>query len=276
MTSMTGPADRYIELMMGCLTRELFLDQEVRDIDLEQWPGDRDDLLATLRPRGWRLVEHAADPETRAVGHDWPPTAETMVGRARLRNVAECARRALDDGVPGDFVETGVWRGGVCILMRAILAAHGDTERTVWVADSFQGIPPPDAQRYPADDGIDFSGVAALAVSAEQVRANFNRYGLLDGQVRFLEGWFEDTLPDAPIEHIALLRLDGDLYQSTMDALTALHPKVSPGGHVIIDDYLAWDGCRAAVDDYRAEQGIDDELIEIDWAGVYWRRTSDG
>ncbi|MGI9601262.1 MAG: TylF/MycF/NovP-related O-methyltransferase [Acidimicrobiales bacterium] len=270
---MTGAADRYIDLLMGCLTRELFLDQEVRDVDLDAWPGDREELLATLRPRGWRLVEAAADPEIRAVGHDWPPTAETMVGRARLHNVAHCARQVLAEGVGGDFVETGVWRGGVCILLRGILAAVGDTDRTVWVADSFRGIPAPDADRYPADEGIDFSGIGALAVSADEVRANFERYGLLDDQVRFLEGWFEDTLPSAPIEEVALLRLDGDLYQSTMDALTALYPKVSTGGYVIVDDYLAWDGCRAAVDDYRAAHAIDDEMIEIDWAGVYWQRS---
>ncbi|MDH3707751.1 MAG: TylF/MycF family methyltransferase [Acidimicrobiia bacterium] len=269
---MTGPAARYIDLLMRCLTRELFLDQEVRDVDLDRWPGDRDELLAALRPNGWRVVEHAADPDIRAVGHDWPPTAETMVGRARLHNVAECAQRVLVDGVPGDFVETGVWRGGVCILLRGILAAHEVTDRTVWVADSFEGIPEPDGDRYPADEGIDFSGIPALAVPADQVRANFERYGLLDDQVRFLEGWFEHTLPEAPIDQIALLRLDGDLYQSTMDALGALYPKVATGGYVIVDDYLAWEGCRQAVDYYRAQHGIDDQIIEIDWAGVYWRR----
>ncbi|MDH5235997.1 MAG: TylF/MycF family methyltransferase, partial [Acidimicrobiia bacterium] len=179
----------------------------------------------------------------------------------------------LDDGVPGDFVETGVWRGGVCILLRAVLAAYGDLDRTVWVADSFQGIPGPDGERYPADEGIDFSGIPALAVSADQVRANFERYGLLDDQVRFLEGWFEETLATAPIDQVALLRLDGDLYQSTMDAMRALYPKVTVGGYVIVDDYLAWDGCRAAIDDYRTTHGIDDEMVEIDWAGVYWRRS---
>ncbi len=270
---MSGPVDRYLELMMRCLTRELFLDQEVRDVDLTDWPGDRRELLDVLRPRGWRLVEQTADARTRAVGHDWPPTAETMVGGARLANVTACARRVLDDGVPGDFVETGVWRGGVCILLRAVLAAYGDLDRTVWVADSFQGIPGPDSDRYPADEGIDFSGIPALAVSADEVRANFERYGLLDDQVRFLEGWFEDTLATAPIDQVALLRLDGDLYQSTMDAMRALYPKVTVGGYVIVDDYLAWDGCRAAIDDYRTTHGIDDEMVEIDWAGVYWRRS---
>ena len=99
------------------------------------------------------------------------------------------------------------------------------------------------------------SGVSTLMVGADQVRANFDRYGLLDDQVRFLEGWFADTLPMAPIEQLAILRLDGDLYESTMDALVPLYEKVSPGGFVIVDDYGAWEPCRKAVDDFRAQHG---------------------
>ena len=158
--------------------------------------------------------------------------------------------------MPGDFIETGVWRGGTTILMRGVLEAMGDRERSVWVADSFEGLPVPDAEQYPADTGLDWSHVEVLKVGADAVRANFERYGLLDDRVRFLEGWFCDTLPDAPIEQLSVLRLDGDLYQSTMDALVALEPKVSPGGFVLVDDYGGWPPCRAAVDDYRAERGI--------------------
>ena len=86
--------------------------------------------------------------------------------------------------------------------------------------------------------------------SYEEVRERFARYGLLDEQVRFLRGWFRDTLPSAPIERLALLRLDGDLYDSTYDTLAALYPRVSVGGYVIIDDYDAVDECREAVHDY--------------------------
>jgi O-methyltransferase len=139
------------------------------------------------------------------------------------------------------------------------------------VADSFEGLPVPDSDRYPADAGLDWSGVGVLKVDADSVAANFARYGLLDDQVRFLEGWFCDTLPGAPIDRLAVLRLDGDLYQSTMDALVALEPKVSPGGFVIVDDYGGWESCRAAVDDYRAAHGIDAPLQRVDWTGVWWR-----
>ncbi len=90
--------------------------------------------------------------------------------------------------------------------------------------------------------------------------------------MRFLEGWFRDTLPNAPIESLAVIRLDGDLYESTTDALAALYPKLSPGGFVIVDDYGAFEPCRRAVDDYRATRGIDDAIEEVDWTGVCWRR----
>lgn len=112
--------------------------------------------------------------------------------------------------------------------MRATLAAYGDQTRTVWLADSFEGVPPPDAAKYKADKGDRLHRYAALAVPEEEVRANFQRYDLLDGQVRFIPGWFKDTLHKAPIEQIAVLRLDGDLYESTIQALDALYPRLSP------------------------------------------------
>ena len=235
--------DRYVDLLMGCLTREIFLDQE--------------DVA----------------PEIRAEGRDWPATAETMVGRRRLDNVRHAVETVLAEGVPGDLIETGVWRGGVTILMRGILEAWDDPDRRVWVADSFEGLPAPNVESYPDDEGHDLSGVETLMVGADQVRANFDRYGLLDDRVRFLEGWFADTLAAAPIEQLAVLRLDGDLYESTMDALVPLYDKVSPGGFVIVDDYGAWEPCRKAIEDFRAQRGITDQIHEVDWTGVYWRKS---
>jgi macrocin-O-methyltransferase TylF-like protien len=102
---------------------------------------------------------------------------------------------------------------------------------------------------------------------------NFRRYGLLDEQVRFLKGWFRDTLPSAPIKTLALLRLDGDLYESTMDALSALYRKVVPGGFVIIDDYGDFEPCRRAIHEFRDKSGIDDPIERIDDSGVYWRKS---
>jgi len=266
------PAARsYLDLLARCLTRDVFLDQEWWDVDLRDWPGGADQVRPVLRDHGWRLVRRG-DPTARDEGRDWPPTAETMIGTARLDNVLDCCVRAVLEDVPGDFAETGVWRGGTTILMRGVLSALGDDQRSVWVADSFEGLPVPDAEQYPADDGLDWSHVEVLKVDADAVRANFDRYGLLDDRVRLLEGWFCDTLPAAPIERLAVLRLDGDLYQSTMDALCALEPKVSPGGFVIVDDYGGWPPCRAAVDDYRRDHGIDAPIRTVDWTGVWWRK----
>ncbi len=214
----------------------------------------------------------------RDLGLDWPAEAETMIGMQRLTSLQHCVETVLADDVPGDLVECGVWRGGASILMRAVLAAYGDETRCVWLADSFEGLPIPDTPQYsPGLRGkVDkllmpeiYGGI--LAVPETEVRANFERYGLLDGQVRFLPGWFKDTLPNAPIDRIALLRLDGDLYDSTMEALGPLYPRLSPGGFCVIDDY-ALEGCRQAVTDYRAKHGISAEIVDIDGVGALWRK----
>ncbi len=234
---------RYLDLLSGCVARDLFPE-----------------------------MDPEADPVARAEGRDWPVAAETMIGRRRLDNLIEILTTILDGPIPGDLIETGVWRGGSTILMRGALAAWNDVDRTVWVADSFRGLPAPDADRYPADTGIDLSQVSALAVGRSEVEANFARYGLLDDQVAFIEGWFRDTLPGAPIDRLALLRLDGDLYESTAVALESLYPKVVPGGFVIVDDYGAFDACRQAVDDYRKTHDVTEPIHTIDWTGVWWRR----
>jgi hypothetical protein len=213
------------------------------------------------------------DPELREYGWDWPSLAHSMIGRTRMANVRKLTEMALFEGVPGDFIETGVWRGGACIYMRAILEAYGVSNRKVWAADSFEGLPPPNKEVYPADEGDVFHTYADLAVSIEEVKRNFARYNLLDGQVQFLKGWFRDTLPTAPMHRLAILRMDGDMYESTMDALVNLYDKLSIHGYVIVDDYRVVEGCRKAVDDFRVERGIQDPILEIDGVGVFWRKS---
>ena len=210
--------------------------------------------------------------QDRIEGKIWPAYADTMIGLKRLDNIQFCIEQVLKDGIEGDLIETGVWRGGGCIFMRGILAAHSIKNRKVFVADSFEGLPEPDKAKYPKDIGDEHYKEKALAISLESVKDNFKKYNLLDDQVVFLKGWFEDTLPNAPIKKLSILRLDGDMYGSTMDALNSLYPKLSKGGYCIIDDY-ALHGCKAAIDDYRAKNVITDEIIEIDWSGRYWRKT---
>ena len=136
--------------------------------------------------------------ESRLIGKDWPSEAETMIGMVRLNNLQACVEDVIQRAIPGDLIETGVWRGGATIFMSGALKAYGITDRNVWVADSFQGLPKPDAEKYPADKGDKHWTHPELAVGVEEVRANFARYGLLDDQVKFLVGWFRDTLPAAP------------------------------------------------------------------------------
>jgi O-methyltransferase len=191
----------------------------------------------------------------------------------RLNQLEAAVVHVLENGVPGDLVEAGVWRGGASILMRAVLKAYGDRGRRVWLADSFCGLPEPDPILYPKDAGDTHHEFASyLAVPLEQVKANFARYGLLDEHVCFLPGWFKDTLPSAPIGQIAVLRLDGDMYESTLQGLQCLYSKVAGGGFVFVDDYGALPNCRTAVEDFRREHGIAETMFAIDWTGVFWQK----
>lgn len=205
----------------------------------------------------------------------WPDTADTMIGSIRMEALQQCIERVLQDNIPGDFIETGVWRGGASIFMRAILQAWDDTDRTIWLADSYEGLPAPNPVKYPADQDLNLHQVAELSVSLEQVRENFRKYELLDHQVAFIKGWFRESLLDLPIDNFAILRLDGDLYESTMDALNNLYHKLSPGGYIIIDDYWALRACRQAVDDFRRVNHINEPIERIDWTGIQWRRKKD-
>ena len=265
----------YLELMKKCLTRYMFPEMYRTYCPSEQGLERMLFYLIEkwLAPRELQLVKKVSfDPVARVEGRDWPTEAETMIGLKRLDNLESCITDVLRRRVPGDLIETGVWRGGATIFMRAVLKAYGDTERIVWVADSFQGLPKPDPERYPDDAGDHLWTYNELRVSLDQVRANFAKYGLLDDQVHFLIGWFKDTLPKAPIERLAVLRLDGDMYESTLEALQNLYPKLSIGGYAIIDDYGAVKGCKAAVEDFRTEYGVTEELQWIDWGGVFWKK----
>ena len=216
------------------------------------------------------------NPQTRETGEDWPVLAHTMVGNKRLLNIQELAENVIKNNIPGDFIETGVWRGGSCIFMIAILTAYGITDRNVYVCDSFEGLPAPNEEEYPQDTGDTHHLARFLAVSQEQVEENFQGYDLLTPQVKFVKGFFSDTLPKlAPdIEKLAILRLDGDMYESTMVALENLYPKLSAGGYVIVDDY-GLVNCRRALTDYRERNGITDEYITIDNSSVYWIKSGD-
>lgn len=227
-------------------------------------------LLNTIYSR----YEPEFDSERRKNGLDWPMFAQTMVGEIRLDHLQWCVETAITESVQGDLIETGVWRGGSCILMKGVLAAYGVTDKTVWVADSFRGFPPADISKFPCDAIFTPGAFQRLAVSKEEVEKNFSLYGLLDEKVKFLEGWFKDTLLSPSISSLSVLRLDGDMYESTIQSLNALYPKLSPNGFCIVDDFGAVEPCRAAVTDYLKSGKENVRVEKIDHTGVFWRKPS--
>jgi O-methyltransferase len=256
----------YLDLLIGSLTHTLYAGVDSRESPVEH----REAFAKAMVEAG--EGELLFDPErARAEGRDWPVYAQSMVGTERMNNVRQCVEAVLADEVPGDLIEAGAWRGGVAILMRGILKAFGVEDRRVWVADSFQGLPPSDPERYPADHVRLPEELEFLAVPVEEVRDNFRRYGLLDDQVRFVEGWFSETLPALREHRWSVVRLDGDLYESTMDSLVNLYDGLSPGGFLIVDDF-SLPSCQEAVEEFRRERGISEPIEQIDWTGVFWRK----
>jgi Macrocin-O-methyltransferase (TylF) len=214
------------------------------------------------------------------VRHYIKGSAITMLPIVRMNNLQACIQDVVKNNVPGDLIETGVWRGGATIFMRGALKAYGGADRTVWVADSFEGLPKPDKEAFPLEAKAHEGPVMSklfnhLAAGIDDVKRNFEAYGLLDDKVRFLKGWFKDTLPSAPIGKLAVMRLDGDYYESTRDALENLYHRLSVGGYVIIDDYgeETWTYCKKAVEEFREKNNIKDTLIKVDSKCFYWKRT---
>ncbi|MEO0486882.1 MAG: TylF/MycF/NovP-related O-methyltransferase [Pseudomonadota bacterium] len=261
--------DAYCDLMVRTLTNLVYLDPEQT-----RRPRMAHDLYRNIvnETPGARLRRE----RRRAQGRDWPVFAHSMAGYYRLTNLSRCVRQVIKDDVPGDFIETGVWRGGASILMRGVSNLAGGADRKVYLADSFEGLPPPDLENFPQDEGDKlYLFKEQLGISEEKVRKNFETYNLLDDNVVFVKGWFKDTLPTLEADQFAIVRLDGDMYESTIQAIEALYPKLSPGGYLIVDDYGAIAQCRQAIGEYREKHGITEPLTKIDWTGMYWRKAFD-
>jgi hypothetical protein len=190
----------------------------------------------------------------------------TMVDDLALIDLVHMLRTVLEEDVPGDLVECGVWRGGAAFLLAGQLKQAGVSGRKVWLFDSFEGLPLPQ----------EIDGEAALAysrdtespgyydncrASLEEVQASAEKLGL-GAHTRFVKGWFSDTLPatSASIGPIAILRIDADWYSSVRDCLDHLYDHVSEGGFVIIDDYSAWDGCAVAVHEFLSNRQLPHRL----------------
>ncbi len=271
------PEEMYLDLMKRSLTRVLFAKEYGRQtlspgrLWLRACNAVVRRVLSPLHLELVRVFRSGPDDylESGHAAKNRVEDAETMLGTRQLDHMQMCINDVLERGIPGDLVEAGVWRGGMTIFMRAALAVRRDRERRVWVVDSFAGLPDPDA-------AVNSFGWKAgeMAVSVDEVRGNFARYGLLDDQVIFVKGFFKDTLPNAPISALSILRLDADLYESTHDALRYLYPKLSVGGYAIFDDYQNLVDCRRAIDEYRNAHNIRDPIATIDRRAVFWRKTA--
>jgi O-methyltransferase len=190
----------------------------------------------------------------------------TMVGYDRLTNIENLINEVIKWGIKGDMIEAGCWRGGACIFMRKLLNDAND-KRMVFVCDSFEGLPKPE---HPKDEGDIHWKYSHLSISMNEVITNFSKFGLTEN-VKFVKGWFADTLPKLNNTY-SLIRLDGDMYKSTMDAISDLYPKLNEGGFCIIDDYGAVKGCKEAIHDYFDANGLNHELNRIDWTGYWFRK----
>jgi O-methyltransferase len=202
-------------------------------------------------------------------------TRLTMLPRKFLENIESCVNETLENNIEGDFVEAGVWQGGACILAHNIFKIASSTKK-VWVFDSFEGLPKPDAEKYPSDAGDTHWTIPELSVSLEQVQANFSLFNELDNSVEFVKGWFKDTMPNNKVKTISVLRLDGDMYESTIEPLEFLYPKLSKGGYCIIDDYTPEYGAFNAVNDYRETHNITEPIEIVHNSGVtigFWKKA---
>jgi O-methyltransferase len=271
---------RYLWLLKRALVNLIYPEHELRIRYLEEAPSDLDKLerMRFLRDIRYRQPDRYASLIDAKLSFGPTKSAplifpHTMIGLPALDNIERCAEQIFKDGIAGDFMEAGVCQGGATIFLRALQVAYGQQQRRTWVADSFQGLPPPQTEPdIQANIDLSESKFPSFAASLEIVRDNFDRYNLLDDRVCFLSGWFSETLPSAPVGQLALLRLDADLYGSTRDILTSLYDKVSPGGFILVDDYGTFAVCRQAVDEFREERSIADPLMWITGRCVYWRK----
>jgi hypothetical protein len=267
----------YLSLLQSSLLNEIYLDNELRLLYLK-WcldEGRSFDHSVYHDIKRALPVEYAKLLENRRVGQFYDRKikngvfSHSMMGKIRMNNLYQCLTTIQQKGIPGDLIECGVWRGGGTILMAGFARVYGWVDRKIFVADSFEGLPKPSLKQ---DQNLDLSKdvYPELAISLEAVQDNFRAYDLLSEQIIFLKGWFKDTLSDVRIKQLALLRLDGDLYESTMDGLTHLYDKVVSGGFIIVDDF-GIKNCEQAVKDFFSRRNEPmPEVHKVDWTGVYW------
>lgn len=193
----------------------------------------------------------------------------TMIGNKRLDNIKYCIEQCIINNIEGDIIECGVWRGGAMMYTKKCLQEFS-SKKTIFLADSFCGLPEP---TYAEDINLRYCDSLYLSVSLQETLDNFNKFNLLDNVIPIV-GWFKDTLPLFN-NKLSIIRLDGDLYESTMDSLINLYPLLSNNGFIIIDDYHIVNACKLAVDTYIDKHNLNVKIIPIDRDAVYWQKRED-
>jgi O-methyltransferase len=245
----------YLEMMKSMVSGAVFLDSEL------SVGGDHQAFTTHF------------DLNKRKQGQDWAYLGDTMTGWARLDNVRTLLTDIVMRNVTGDFIETGVWRGGNSMFARAVINSLGQGgSRKSYVCDSFRGLPPMHRNLHNGDVGWDYRPY--LEVPVEVVIDGFRKYSLLDTQVVFAKGFFNETMRplQSIIDHLVIIRLDGDMYESTVDVLYHLYPKLSVGGYVIVDDW-GIEPTQKACQDFFEVHGIHVTVHQIDWISAYWQKT---
>ena len=208
--------------------------------------------------------EHVYDTENARWRTDMDSRPLTLLNKEQLDLLETLVESLEARGVPGDYIEAGVWRGGVIVLLRALIKAYAIPDRRVFAADSFSGIP---QNKYFRHDPVDAWSDRWIA-SLKEVQNNIRRFGLLDDRIVFVAGLFADSLPALAGDRFALIRLDSDSYESVATSLDHLYPALSEGGVLLIDDWHLIP-CQMAVANYRKHHGIEDP-IETVAGNAYW------
>lgn len=207
----------------------------------------------------------------------------TMTSVIRCKTLWDSCCDILKNEVPGDFVECGVWRGGSAGIMAQVLRKFDSSrQRKLHLFDSFEGLPEPTeidgthAAQY--SGGVNSGALKSVHMCEAEIgfvrELLFDKLNFPESRARLYQGWFQDTIPQLGNDpsQIAVLRLDGDWYDSTKICLNHLYDRVPSGGLIILDDYFAWEGCKVATDEFRDARGITDKLIQVDNACAYWTK----
>ncbi len=169
--------------------------------------------------------------------------------------------------VPGDIVECGVYNGGSAAIM-ASLCEKSPLSRSVWLFDSFEGLPKPtekDGDEAPAYEGWCHGDLS-------KVKKVFRKLCIPESRVHIVKGWFQDTFPKVEIPKIAILHIDADWYESVKLCLEKFYDSVQPGGYIVLDDYGDWEGCRIATDEFLKRRTLEVKLIQVDYTGFYFQK----